>query len=89
MVKGRKRQMLVDTLGFLVTCRVESAGMSDRRAARFLTGGLSPLWPTIHTVIADAGFESKGLYQDLKDRNGWKLIIVKRKEQAFKIVWLN
>lgn len=89
MIKGRKRQMLVDTQGFLIACRVESAGMSDRRAARFLTGGLAPLWPTIHSVIADAGYESKGLSQDLKDRNGWKLTIVKRKEQAFKIAGLN
>lgn len=63
--------------------------MSNRRAARFLTDGLPPLWPTIHTMVADAGYESKGLSQNLKDRNGWKLIIAKRKEQAFKIVGLN
>lgn len=50
--------------------------VSDRRAARFLTDRLSSLWPTIHTVIADAAYESKGLSQDLKDRNGWKLLIV-------------
>lgn len=63
--------------------------MSDRRGARVLTDGLPLLWPKIHTVIADAGYESKGLSQDLKDRNGWNLSIVKRKEQAFKIVGLN
>jgi putative transposase len=33
-VKGRKRQILVDTQGFPVSCRVEPAGMADRRAAR-------------------------------------------------------
>lgn len=43
----------------------------------------------IHTMIADAGYESKGLFLDLKDQNGWKLTIVKRKEQAFKIAGLN
>ena len=63
--------------------------MSDRRAARGLTAGLSPLWPEIHTVIADAGYESKSLAQDLRDRNGWRLVIVKRKEQAFRIAGLN
>lgn len=88
-MKGRKRQILVDTQGFLVACRVEPAGMSDRRAARGLTTGLSPLWPTVHTVIADAGYESKALAQDLRDRNGWRLIIVKRREQAFRIAGLN
>ncbi|WP_432280479.1 transposase [Tropicimonas omnivorans] len=88
-MKGRKRQILVDTEGFLVSCRVEPAGMSDRRAARSLTAGLSPLWPKIHTVIADAGYESKSLNQDLRDRNGWRLVIVKRTEQAFRIAGLN
>lgn len=32
--------------------------------------GMVILWPSIHTVIADAGYESKGLSQDPKDRNG-------------------
>jgi putative transposase len=31
-VKGRKRHILVDTLGLLVTSRCEPAGISDRRA---------------------------------------------------------
>ncbi len=31
-VNGRKRQILVDTEGFLVACRVESAGMIRRIA---------------------------------------------------------
>jgi hypothetical protein len=39
--------------------------LTDRRAARGLTAGLSPLWPKDHTVIADAGYESKGLAQHL------------------------
>ena len=81
--------MLVDTLGLLVACRVEPAGMSDRRAARALTAGLSPLWPRIDTVIADAGYESKKLARLLKASAGWRLEIVKRKKRAFKIAGLN
>jgi putative transposase len=81
--------MLVDTQGLLISCRVEPASISDRRAARDLTDGLSPLWPRIHTVIADAGYESKALAQDMKDRNNWRLKIVKRQEQAFKVAGLN
>ncbi len=88
-MKGRKRQILVDTQGFLVACRVEPAGISDRRAARGLTAGLSPLWPKVHTVIADAGYESKSLARNIRDGNGWRLVIVKRKEQAFRIAGLN
>jgi putative transposase len=32
-VKGRKRHILVDTLGLSIACRVEPANISDRRAA--------------------------------------------------------
>ena len=81
--------MLVDSLGLLVACRVEPAGLSDRRAARALTAGLSSLWPRIDTVIADAGYESKKLVRHLKASTGWVLRIVKRKQRAFEIVGLN
>ena len=88
-MKGRKRQILVDTQGFLVACRVEPAGMSDRKAARDPTAGLSPFWPKIHTVIADAGYESKTLAKELRNTSDWRLVIVKQKEQAFRIAGLN
>jgi len=54
-VKGRKRHILVDTLGLLVANRVEPADTSDRRACALLLGGLRALFPRIRTVIADAG----------------------------------
>lgn len=47
------------------------------------------MWPTINTVIADAGYEIKGLSRDLKDQNSWKLKVVRRPEQAFKIAGFN
>jgi hypothetical protein len=43
-VKGRKRHILVDTLGLLVANRVEPADTSDRRAGALLLGGLSALF---------------------------------------------
>jgi putative transposase len=88
-VKGRKRHILVDTLGLLIASRVESAGMSDRRAGARLVAGLSPLWPTIRAVIADAGHGSRRLAAEIKRREGRRLVIVKRSEPAFKIVGLN
>ena len=49
-VKGRKRHIMVDTLGLLVANRVEPADTSDRRA--LLLGGLSALFPRIRTIIS-------------------------------------
>jgi putative transposase len=87
-VKGRKRHILVDTLGFPIANRVEPANISDRRAGALLLGGLAPLFPRIQTVMADAGHESKQLARELLRDNGWKLQIVKRRERAFKITGL-
>jgi putative transposase len=64
-VKGRKRHILVDILGLPITNRVEPANMSDRRACGRLSAGLAPLWPTIRTIIADAGHESRKLARQL------------------------
>jgi putative transposase len=87
-IKGRKRQILVDTLGLPIADRVEPAGISDRRAGARLLAGLGPLFPRIHTVIADAGHESRKLARELLRDNGWKLQIVKRRQRAFKITGL-
>jgi putative transposase len=78
-VKGRKRHILVDTLGLPIASRVEPANMSDRRAGARLLGGLSPLFPRIRTVIADAGHESRKLARELMREDGWKLQLVKRR----------
>jgi putative transposase len=74
-VKGRKRHILVDTMGIPIACRVEPANMSDRVAADRLLSGLSPLFPRIRTVIADAGHESRKLARQLMRHEGWKLQI--------------
>jgi len=88
LVKGRKRHILVDTLGLLIACRVEPANISDRRAASLLLGGLGLLFPNIRTVMADAGHESRKLARQLKRDVGWKLQIIKRRQRAFKITGL-
>jgi putative transposase len=88
LVKGRKRHILVDTLGLLIACRVEPANISDRKAASFLLGGLGPLFPDIRTVMADAGHESRKLARQLRRDDGWKLQIIKRRQRAFKITGL-
>jgi putative transposase len=87
-VKGRKRHILVDTLGLPIACRVEPANISDRRAGSLLLGGLGPLFPDIRTVIADAGHESRKLARQIMRADGWKLQIVKRRQRAFKITGL-
>ena len=87
-VKGRKRYLLVDTLGLPIAKRVEPANLSDKKGGARLISGLGLLWSTIRTVIADGGHKSKKLAAEIKRRGGWKLTIVKRSECGFKITGL-
>jgi transposase len=59
--------------------------VSDRRAAARLLGGLGPIFPTIKTVIADAGHQSRKLARLIK-AEGYELRIVKRRKRAFEVV---
>ena len=61
------------------------ASISDQRAGTRLLGGLRPVFPLIRTVMADAGHQSRKLARALKRHEGWKLIITKRGQRAFKI----
>src|SRR4051794_30156878 len=76
-VKGRKRYILVDTLGIPIACREEPANLSDQRGAERLLGGLGPMFPDIHIVMADAGRQSRKLARQLLQQDGGKLVIVK------------
>ena len=87
-VKGRKRHILVDTLGLMIANRVEPANISDRRAGNRLLAGLSPLFPKIRTVMADASHESRKFARELMREAGWKLQITKRGQRTFQITGL-
>ena len=49
-----------------------------------LVASLSPLWPTIRAVTA--GHQSRKLVAKINRHEGWRLLIVKRNEPAFRIV---
>src|SRR6266446_5454274 len=53
-VKGRKRHILVDTLGLLLSVYVTPADLHDSSGARCLLAGLAPLLPRLKKIWADA-----------------------------------
>jgi hypothetical protein len=65
-VKVRKRHTLVDVLSIPLANRAGAANVSDPVAGSRLLAGLPPLWPTICTIIADAGHESGRLAAQLR-----------------------
>jgi putative transposase len=62
-VTGRKRFVLVDTLGLLLVVRVVSAHLSECAGAQSLLAGLAGVFPRLRTIIADKGYRGDAFAQ--------------------------
>jgi transposase len=81
-VTGRKRHILVDTLGLLLSVAVHPANIQDRDgAALVLDEKTRALWPFIVKIFADAGYQGARAAQAAAASTGsWMIEIVKRTE---------
>jgi putative transposase len=78
-VKGRKRHLLVDTLGLPIACYVTPADIHDTIGARKLLSGLAYFVPRLRTIWADAAYRGKELAGWCKQQGGgWELEVVDR-----------
>ncbi len=77
-VKGRKRHLLVDTLGLPLSIYVTSADVQDRVGARCLLAGLKPFVPRLKKIWADGAYTGEKLADWCKEQGGWELEIVER-----------
>jgi putative transposase len=77
-LKGRKRHLLVDTLGLPLSVYVTSADVQDRVGARCLLAGLKPFVPRLKKIWADGAYTGEKLAGWCKERGGWELEIVER-----------
>src|SRR5215207_2470561 len=87
-IKGRKRHLLVDTLGLPLSVYVTPANVQDRLGARLLLAGLDPLVPRLKKIWADGAYSGEELTRWCEERGGWKLEIVERDREAegFKVL---
>ncbi len=81
-IKGRKRHLLVDTLGLPLSVYVTSADVQDRVGARLLLAGLKPLAPRLKKIWADGAYSGKELAKWCEEQGGWELEIVERDKEA-------
>jgi putative transposase len=77
-VKGRKRHLLVDTLGLPLSVYVTPADVQDRAGARLLLAGLNPLVPRLKKVWADGAYSGKEFARWCEEQGGWELEVVER-----------
>lgn len=81
-IKGRKRHLLVDTLGLLIAVVVTGANADDGTAAPRLLATVSPSeFPRLQTIFGDNKYHNKALDQWLKrERPQWSVEVKMRPE---------
>ena len=86
-IKGRKRHLLVDTLGLILAVVVHSAGIQDRDGAKAVFAKAQASCPRLEKVWADGGYAGK-LVEWVGDNCAWELEIVRRSDdvKGFKLI---
>ncbi|MCL5271356.1 MAG: IS5 family transposase [bacterium] len=80
-VKGRKRHLVVDILGMTIGVVVHGADVQDRDGARPLIRKIRFQCPRLRKVWADGGYAGQ-LEAWVTQFTGWKLEIVRRRDEA-------
>lgn len=76
-IKGRKRHILVDTIGLLLMIVVHTADIQDRDGAKLVLEKAKSLFPRLRLIWADGGYRGQ-LIDWVKTACNWVLEIVKR-----------
>ena len=79
-MKGRKRHIVVDTLGLLLAVAVHPANIQDWDGAKLVLERLLGQYPRLKVIWADGAYGGK-LVQWAKEAGGWNLELVRRPRQ--------
>ena len=80
-MNGRKRHLVVDTLGLILMVVVHAADVQDRDGAKLVFRKLRGLYPRLKRIWADGGYAGK-LIDWTKRVGRWTLEIVKRSDKV-------
>lgn len=81
-VKGRKRHLVVDTIGLVLAVVVHSAALQDRDGAKLVLAKLAAGgFPRLRRLWADGGYAGK-LVAWVAERWRWTLTLVKRTDDS-------
>ena len=76
-VNGRKRHLLVDTLGLVLKVKVHAANITDREGVKLLLAPLQGQYRRIQKLWADMGYRGQ-VRQWIEATLGWQVEIVQR-----------
>lgn len=81
-VKGRKRHILVDTLGMILRAEVHSAGIQDRDGAALVFERLTARFPFIEKICGDGGYQGP----TVEAASPRPMQIIKRNQKGFEVL---
>jgi putative transposase len=76
-VNGRKRHILVDTLGLLLKVVVHPASIQDRDGAKLVLAGLKERFPRLRHLWTDQAYTGP-ILEWIKEQLGWTVEVVER-----------
>lgn len=82
LIKGRKRHIVVDTMGYLLVARVHAANIYDGHAALKVLAALFLIVNTIKIIWADGAYHSAYLIQWVQQQFSCILEVVKKDKAA-------
>lgn len=87
-VKGRKRHIVVDTLGLLIAVVVTAANVQDYHGAAPALSRAKDRAPSLKVVWVDGIYQKEWLIDWAREECGWESCVVKRtdKEKGFKVI---
>ena len=80
LIKGRKRHIVVDTIGYVIVVLVHAANIHDSRAAREVVAALFSIVDTIKKIWADGGYKGEEFMQWVKEKFDCIFEVVKKKK---------
>jgi putative transposase len=87
-IKGRKRHLVVDSLGMILAVAVHTAGFSDYDGACFVLVRLQEKFTRLKLIWADSAYGRNGLPEWVRQTFGWTLQTILRPVQAVGFVLL-
>ena len=81
-IKGRKRHIVTDTLGFLIFVLIHAADVQDRDGAVGVLKAIRRRFPWLRHIFADGGYSGDKLKAAMRGHGHWTIEIVKRSDTA-------
>ena len=87
-VKGRKRTILVDTMGLVLDLCVHGGKRSDHQGMKLLATFAAQFWTCLKIIWVDSTFAGKDFIAKIEQEFGWKLEHLKRtdSEPGFSVI---